>query len=99
MPLANSNPARDLADIESVADPRDIVDIEGMRREPARGESEASASTKRWLGVFFRCCHVYGRMYRREAESRYVGHCPRCLAEVSARVGEGGTSRRFFFAE
>ena len=49
-----------------------------------------------WLGVFFNCCSVYGRLYRNGAGTRYDGACPKCGATVSARIGPNGTSRRFF---
>jgi hypothetical protein len=84
-----------------VPDPRDIVDIEGVpppaanRPRPAPDEGP----TRPWLGVWFRCCHVYGRMYRTFDGARYEGRCPKCLGEVGARVGPGGTARRFFTAD
>lgn len=79
------------ADAPTPADPDegDLADTT-PQRDPT--------GAKRWLGVWFRCCHVYGRMYRAPAGERYVGHCPKCGSEVGARVGEGGTSRRFFEA-
>ncbi|GAB4551684.1 MAG: hypothetical protein Tsb0013_13830 [Phycisphaerales bacterium] len=49
-----------------------------------------------FLGIHFRCCRVYGRLYKTPAGDRYVGRCPKCGVQVDARVGEGGTSRRFF---
>lgn len=82
-------------------DPRDIVEIPGVEN-PARGmqpADSAETSARPWLGIFFRCCHVYGRIYRAPDSAQYVGRCPRCLSEVRARVGPGGTSRRIFFAQ
>lgn len=78
-------------------DPQDIVEIPGIAN-PAGGPPSAPA-TRNWLGVFFKCCHVYGRMYRLPGAPRYSGRCPRCMSEVSAVVGEGGTSQRIFVAE
>ena len=84
---------------------RDIVDIAGIGAAGGasgdaggRGGSEGGPAGRKWLGVMYKCCGVYGRMYQDEAGARYSGRCPRCLAEVSAKVGEGGTSRRFFEA-
>ncbi|MEZ6196391.1 MAG: RNHCP domain-containing protein [Planctomycetota bacterium] len=51
-----------------------------------------------FLGIFFECCHVYGRIYPNHAGTHYAGHCPRCLASIRVRIGEGGTSRRIFTA-
>lgn len=54
------------------------------------------APGRAWLGIFFRCCSQYGRIYKNAAGTMYVGRCPRCGCEVSAKVGEGGTDQRFF---
>lgn len=96
------------ADINAVNDRRDIVDIPGVespgRPAPSNGKAgvggaKPAGEARPWLGVYFRCCHVYSRMYRQPGSSRYLGNCPRCGAEVRATVGEGGTSQRMFFAE
>lgn len=49
-----------------------------------------------WLGIQFRCCNMYGRMYKTADGRRYTGRCPRCGTPVEAMVGQGGTDRRFF---
>lgn len=59
---------------------------------------QAAGEAKKFLSVWFRCCHTYGRMYRNQAQTEYVGRCPKCGAEVSARIGHGGTNRRMFEA-
>ncbi len=92
-------------------DPRDIVDIAGLReRQPdaiqARSPAEArdAIAARRaepgrpWISVWFRCCHVYARIYRNPQGTAYDGMCPRCRAKVRASVGPGGTSQRFFEA-
>lgn len=56
----------------------------------------ANTDKKRFLSVYFNCCHVYNRVYLNRDGSAYTGRCPRCLAPVSARVGEGGTNQRMF---
>lgn len=74
--------------------------VEIGNREASSGASQPDRPQGRpWLGVFFRCCQVYARLYRNAAGTAYSGRCPRCGSEVSARVGPGGTSRRMFFAE
>jgi hypothetical protein len=86
---------------------RDIVDIPGLAQptaapaQAARSAADDSGPTapRPWLGIFFRCCGVYSRIYRSPDSDRYVGNCPRCAAEVRARVGQGGTSQRIFHAE
>jgi hypothetical protein len=82
-------------------DPRDRVDIDGLRTPddadatPPAGEDSAA---KRFIMIWFRCCHAYGRLTRNAAGTHYAGRCPRCAAPVSVRIGPGGTDRRMFEA-
>ena len=82
-------------------DPRDIVDIDGLRPAPS-GSGDHSLSADRparpFLMIWFRCCETYGRLPKSADGSCYEGRCPKCLAKLSVPVGEGGTSRRMFEA-
>jgi hypothetical protein len=49
--------------------------------------------------VQWRCCSVYSRIYRNKDGTLYEGRCPRCARPVTARVGPGGTTNRFFEAQ
>ena len=92
-------------------DPRDRVDIPGIRLPPpsvapAAGAANASASPEAggtgprrpFLQIWYRCCHVYGRLMKSDDGTYYSGRCPRCNAHLEVPVGEGGTSRRAFEA-
>jgi hypothetical protein len=52
-----------------------------------------------FLGIYFKCCHVYWRIYKNKAETAYEGRCPKCLRKVRVKIGEGGTGNRFFVAQ
>ena len=86
-------------------DPRDIVDIDGLRtpRAPQGGDAADAAgsagTTKPFLMIWFRCCSTYGRLPKSPDGLSYVGRCPKCLAKLEVPVGEGGTNRRMFEAE
>lgn len=68
-----------------------------MVLEVANVADENNATTKRaFIGIWFECCHTYGRLYKNKTGTAYTGRCPRCLRPASVRVGEGGTSQRFF---
>jgi len=83
-----------------MADRQDIVDIDGVVNPAGIGRDASARATscRAWLGIYFRCCHVYGRIYKNRACTEYVGQCPRCRSEVRALIGAGGTSKRFFEA-
>lgn len=58
---------------------------------------DTNESNKRaFLGIWFECCHTYGRLYKNANGTAYVGRCPKCLRPVNVRIGGEGTSRRFF---
>ncbi|QDT04390.1 hypothetical protein K227x_27810 [Rubripirellula lacrimiformis] len=51
-----------------------------------------------FLGIQFRCCRTYGRIYRNNSGNAYIGNCPMCLSKVNVPIGGGGSSARFFSA-
>ena len=51
-----------------------------------------------FIGVHFRCCNAYARIYRNAGGTAYEGRCPRCLRPIRALVGPGGTTQRLFEA-
>ncbi|MGD9692869.1 MAG: hypothetical protein AB7G17_05270 [Phycisphaerales bacterium] len=85
-----------------MADPRDIVDIPGVRtpapHTPPPAQPITHGKATPFLSIWFRCCHVYARIYRNRDHSAYEGRCPRCGAPVRARIGLGGTAQRIFEA-
>ena len=82
-----------------VADPQDIVDIPGVpSRAARRAEGPTRGPRRKFLSIWFRCCHAYGRLYRNRAQTAYEGRCPRCGARARARIGPDGTSQRMFAA-
>ncbi|MEE2682130.1 MAG: hypothetical protein VX641_07130 [Planctomycetota bacterium] len=81
--------------------PRDIVDIDGFREDPPEKPPKADAGKKAggqrtFLSVHFTCCNTYGRLYPDAERTSYHGRCPKCGAEVQAKIGPGGTNRRIF---
>ncbi|MCH2160501.1 MAG: hypothetical protein MK085_01370 [Phycisphaerales bacterium] len=62
------------------------------------GNDSAPGPRSKFLGIWFDCCRTYGRLKQNVAGTHYRGRCPRCGGQVSARIGPGGTDRRFFKA-
>lgn len=62
-----------------------------------RGE-RAKGDRRPFISIYFRCCHVYQRLYRHPDGNRYEGCCPRCLRKLTVPIGEGGTEQRSFEA-
>ena len=64
------------------------------------GKGQAIMAEKRkFLGVHFKCCNVYARLYANRQRTAYEGGCPRCGKRASIKIGPGGTSNRFFSAQ
>lgn len=76
-------------------DRHDRIDIPGVPSPEPSSEGETWPE-RRWLGILFNCCHVYGRIYRNRKGDAYSGRCPSCGQSVNASVGPGGTTRRMF---
>jgi len=53
-------------------------------------------SKRRFIGVLFRCCKVYGRAYLKADGTAYEARCPRCLKVARIEVSAQGSSSRFF---
>ncbi|MCE5252438.1 hypothetical protein LLG96_19730 [bacterium] len=56
---------------------------------------------KPFIGVTFKCCNVYSRVYLNKTGTAYEGTCPRCYRKrvVIKIVENGGTAAQFFEAE
>ncbi len=81
-----------------MAGPDYIVDIDGLKPPVSQQADRVSLRGRPWLAVQWKCCSAYSRIYRNKAGTMYEGRCPKCGKPVSAKVGPGGTSKRFFEA-
>ncbi|MDX9856746.1 MAG: hypothetical protein RBT76_03040 [candidate division Zixibacteria bacterium] len=53
-----------------------------------------------FIGMHFKCCNVYTRLYLNKAGTAFVGYCPRCgRKKAEVKVSPAGSTSRFFGAE
>jgi len=60
--------------------------------------SEQSPQKRKFLGINFRCCNIYARIYVNKEGTAYDGRCPKCGKKVHVQIGGEGVSNRFFDA-
>ncbi len=65
-----------------------------MQQKP----SDKNNEKRKFLGIHFRCCNVYSRVYINNQGNGYEGRCPRCGKKVDIAIGKGGVENRFFEA-
>ena len=51
------------------------------------------------IGVVFKCCRIYSRIYLNKSGTAFVGWCPKCAAKMEVVVSPYGSKSRFFAAE
>ena len=78
---------------------RDLAAMTSNRRSAQHRQAVAVVDPRPWLAVHWRCCNAYSRIYRNRAGTAYTGQCPRCSKLVSANIGPGGTTARFFMTK
>ena len=56
---------------------------------------------KKYIGITFKCCNVYSRIYLNKKGTAFEGSCPRCYKKrIEIKVVEkGGVTSRFFDAD
>ncbi|MBK7141204.1 MAG: hypothetical protein IPH75_03875 [bacterium] len=49
-----------------------------------------------FVGIHFRCCKVYARIYLNNSGTAFVGWCPKCARKAEIKVSSTGSSTPFF---
>ena len=60
---------------------------------------EEVRNPKPFIGMHFKCCNVYQRLYLNKAGTAFVGWCPKCAVKAEVKVSRDGAKTRFFTAE
>ncbi|MGE0610380.1 MAG: hypothetical protein AB7O62_25045 [Pirellulales bacterium] len=74
--------------------PGDFLDVSSD--PPEDDTPDIAASGRRFIGIQFRCCGMYARIYINRRGTAYEGRCPRCAKPVRFEIGPGGSDERFF---
>ncbi|HSI35840.1 MAG TPA: hypothetical protein VK986_19815 [Tepidisphaeraceae bacterium] len=78
-------------------DDRDYkLELSSLASTGGANSADAQRTPRPHVHVQFDCCNVYLRIYRDPADTEYRGRCPKCGNPVVLKVGQGGTSARFF---
>lgn len=60
--------------------------------------SMAEEKQRPFIGMHFKCCNVYCRIYLTATGDAYAGHCPKCARPVRLKVAAGGSKAKFWSA-
>ena len=60
---------------------------------------ERKKTIRPFVGVYFRCCHIYSRIFINKQKTAFVGWCPKCAAKIEMKISPTGSTERFFFAD
>ena len=58
-------------------------------------DSPTKDTPRRFVGIMFDCCNIYGRLYLSKQRTAFEGRCPRCYRQVSVPASENGVDARF----
>lgn len=51
---------------------------------------------RQYVGVTFKCCRVYTRIYINKKGTAFVGWCPKCAAKMEIKISPSGSNSKFF---
>ena len=74
------------------------LDISNNPDRSSDSDAADQPAVRPFLGIRFKCCRTYGRIYRNDDQTMYTGQCPKCRGKVSVPIGKGGIGARFFNA-
>lgn len=54
---------------------------------------------KPYIGMNYKCCKLYQRIYINKEKTAFVGLCPKCGAKAEVKIDPKGESTKFFEAK
>ena len=61
-------------------------------------EEKPAGKARPFIGMYWKCCRVYSRIYLNKKRDAFVGWCPKCTKKVEVRVSPDGSDSSFFTA-
>jgi hypothetical protein len=58
-----------------------------------------NTSKRPHIGVIFKCCRIYYRIYLNKKGDAFIGWCPKCASKMEVKVSPTGSESIFFSAE
>ncbi|SCA63885.1 hypothetical protein SCG7109_BK_00030 [Chlamydiales bacterium SCGC AG-110-M15] len=59
-------------------------------------QREKPPPKRRFISIYWSCCHCFSRIYKNQSGAEYTGYCPKCRSYLAVPVGKGGTTQRIF---
>ena len=51
---------------------------------------------REFIGILFKCCNVYSRIYINKNKTAFSGYCPKCGKKAEVKISPMGSKSRFF---
>jgi hypothetical protein len=59
-----------------------------------RGKNQSGS--RPFVGIHFKCCNIYSRIYLNKQHDAFVGWCPKCAKKVVLKIAPDGEESQFF---
>ncbi len=63
------------------------------------GSKDKPGKPREFLGIMFKCCNVYSRIYLNKDRTAFVGWCPKCARKAEIKISPHGSKSKFFEAD
>jgi hypothetical protein len=59
-------------------------------------QNKSKRKKREFVGVIYKCCNVYSRIYINKKRTAFVGWCPKCGARMEFIISPKGSKSKFF---
>ncbi len=58
--------------------------------------NKEKSESRPFVGIHFKCCNVYSRIYLNKQRNAFVGWYPKCAKKVTLNISPDGDESQFF---